>query len=169
MLGKTGMFNTLIKSLIKLFKGNINVYMVMIITSAIAAVSMLTAQVVSAYLIVFPIMLPLYKKMKFDRAAAMIIAQTAIASMCFVPWGIAVVNSSVFAGVDAMELSRRLIPVAACFIPVIILQWIYFGSRHKKQGGAVVIQWSDEEAGAGQAGRDDGLARPKRLDRKSVV
>lgn len=163
MLGKTGMFNTLIKSLIKLFKGNINVYMVMIITSAIAAVSMLTAQVVSAYLIVFPIMLPLYKKMKFDRAAAMIIAQTAIASMCFVPWGIAVVNSSVFAGVDAMELSRRLIPVAACFIPVIILQWIYFGSRHKKQGGAVVIQWSDEEAGAGQAGRDDGLARPKRF------
>lgn len=161
MLGKTGMFNTLIKSLLKVFRGNINVYMVMVITSVIAAVSMLTAQVVSAYLIVFPIMLPLYKKMKFDRASAMIIAQTAIASMCFVPWGIAVVNSSVFAGVDAMELSRRLIPVAACFIPVIILQWIYFGIQHKKQGGSMNIQWSDEDDSTDQAGKDDGLARPK--------
>lgn len=161
MLGKTGMFNRLIQSLIRLFRGNINVYMVMVITSVIAAVSMLTAQVVSAYLIVFPIMLPLYKKMNFDRKAAMIIAQTSIAAMCFVPWGIAVVNSSVFAGVDAMELSRRLIPVAACFIPVIILQWIYFGIQHKRQGGSMTIQWGDQDSGAGQAENDDPLARPK--------
>lgn len=105
-------------------------------------------------------MFPLYKKMKFDRMAAMIIAQTSIAAMCFVPWGIAVVNSSVFAGVDAMELSRRLMPVAVCFIPVIALQWIYFGIQHKKQGGPMQIQWEDGDHEQNGEGKDDALLRP---------
>ena len=83
MLGETGMFDTLIKSFLKLSHGRLNVYMVMIITSIIAAMGMLTATVATAYLIVFPIMLPIYKKMKFDHASAMIIAQTAIAGMCW--------------------------------------------------------------------------------------
>ena len=117
MLTKTGMFNTLIGGIIKLFRGTINVYAVMAITSILGAIGMLTAQVNTAYLILFPMMLPIYKKMQFDRKSMMIIAQTGIASMCFVPWGIAVVNSSMFAGgVDPMDLSKRLIPVALCFI-----------------------------------------------------
>ena len=160
MLGETGMFDTLIKSFLKLSHGRLNVYMVMIITSVIAAMGMLTATVATAYLIVFPIMLPIYKKMKFDHASAMIIAQTAIAGMCFVPWGIAVVNSSVFAGVDPMELSRRLVPVAFCFIPAIVLQWIYFGYVHKKQGGLMAIDWSADEEESGEQKKSE-LARPK--------
>ena len=160
MLGETGMFDTLIKSFLKLSHGKLNVYLVMIITSVIAAMGMLTATVATAYLIVFPIMLPIYKKMKFDHASAMIIAQTAIAGMCFVPWGIAVVNSSVFAGVDPMELSRRLVPEAICFIPAIILQWIYFGYVHKKQGGLMTIDWSAEESKT-QDEKQNEMARPK--------
>ena len=160
MLGETWMFDTLIKSFLKLSHGKLNVYLVMIITSVIAAMGMLTATVATAYLIVFPIMLPIYKKMKFDHASAMIIAQTAIAGMCFVPWGIAVVNSSVFAGVDPMELSRRLVPVAICFIPAIILQWIYFGYVHKKQGGLMTIDWSAEESKT-QDEKQNEMARPK--------
>ncbi len=159
MLGETGMFDTLIKGFLNLSHGKLNVYMVMIITSIIAAMGMLTATVATAYLIVFPIMLPIYKKMKFDHASAMIIAQTAIAGMCFVPWGIAVVNSSVFAGVDPLELSRRLVPVAACFIPAIVLQWIYFGYVHKKQGGLMVIDWSAGE-GEGEDQKKTGMERP---------
>ena len=160
MLGETGMFDTLIKSFLKLSHGRLNVYMVMIITSVIAAMGMLTATVATAYLIVFPIMLPIYKKMKFDHASAMIIAQTAIAGMCFVPWGIAVVNSSVFAGVDPLELSSRLMPVSLCFIPAIILQWIYFAYEHKKSGGLMVIDWSEGEAGSEEKKEND-LSRPR--------
>ena len=158
MLGETGMFDTLIRGLLKLSHGKLHIYLVMIITTLIAAVGMLTATVATAYLIVFPIMLPIYKKMKFDHNAAMIIAQTAIAGMCFVPWGIAVVNSSVFAGVDPLELSSRLIPVSICFIPAIVLQWIYFGYMHKKQGGLMVIDWSSDEGGES---KENELARPR--------
>lgn len=159
VLSETGMFSILIKKLLKFSRGSLNVYAVMIMTSAIAAVSMLTATIVTAYLIVFPIMLPIYKKMNFNRKAAMIIAQTSIAAMCFVPWGIAVVNSSVFAGVDAMELSRRLIPVAFCFIPAIVLQWVYFGFKHKKQGGLMSVEWSEENNEL--EAKADSMERPK--------
>lgn len=158
MLSETGMFNTITRQLIKLTRGKVNVYMAMILTSLIAGIGMMTATVVTSYTIVFPAMMPLYKKMKFDCAAAMIIAQTAIAGMCFLPWGIAVVNSSVFANVDAMELSRRLIPVAICFIPAIVLQWVYFGIQHKRRGLPMVVEWSDEE---GSDEEENPLRRPK--------
>ncbi len=160
MLTETGMFDDLIRRLLKLSHGRLHIYAVMIITSVIAAVGMLTATVVTAYLIVFPIMLPIYKKMKFDHNAAMVIAQTAIAAMCFVPWGIAVVNSSVFAGVDPLELSRRLMPVSLCFIPSIVLQWVYFAYVHKKSGGLMVVDWSADEAESGEKKEND-LARPR--------
>ena len=104
MLSESGMFHILVKQFLKLFRGSMNIYLVMIMTSVIAAIGMLTSSVITAYLIVFPIMIPLYEKMKFNKISAMIIAQTAIAAMCFLPWGIAVVNSAVFAGVDALNL-----------------------------------------------------------------
>lgn len=160
MLTETGMFDDLIRKLLRLTHGKLNIYAVMIITSLIAVVGMLTATVVTAYLIVFPIMLPIYKKMKFDHISAMVIAQTAIAAMCFVPWGIAVANSSVFAGVDPMELSRRLMPVSLCFIPAIILQWIYFGYVHKKSGGLMVVDWTADAEQDGDK-KENELARPK--------
>ncbi len=160
MLSETGMFQILVSRLLRVFHGTMNVYVVMVLTSVIAAIGMLTATVVTAYLIVFPIMLPFYKKLKFDRAAAMVIAQTSIAAMCFVPWGIAVVNSSVFAGVNAMELSQRLIPVAVCFIPAIVLQWIYFGFRHKKSGGLMHIQWEEEKDKEEKKETEESMERP---------
>lgn len=161
MLTKTGMFNTLISRIIKLFHGTINVYAVMAITSVLGAIGMLTAQVNTAYMILFPMMLPIYKKMQFDRRSIMIIAQTGIASMCFVPWGIAVVNSSMFAGgVDPMELSKRLIPVALCFIPVIILQWLYFAYEHRKNGRPMRVEWNSEAEGV-QEETANAMARPQ--------
>ncbi len=159
LLTETEMFDILIQKFLRLSSGRLHLYAVMIITSLIAAVGMLTATVATSYLIVFPIMLPIYKKMKFDYRSAMIIAQTAIAAMCFVPWGIAVVNSSVFAGVDPLELSHRLIPVALCFIPAIILQWIYFAYEHKKSGGLMVVDWSAEADKDTERTRNE-LARP---------
>lgn len=143
MLSETGMFNTMAMGLIKIIGGRVHLLVVMFMTSVIAAIGMLTATVATAHSIVFPAMLPLYKKMKLDRAHAMVIAQTSIAAMGFIPWGVAVVNSSAFAGVDPLSLSKRLIPVCICFIPVIVLQWFYFAWRHKKAGLPMVMEMSE--------------------------
>lgn len=159
MVSETGMFEILGTSMLKLFRGKLNLYMMMAMTSMLAAIGMMTANVATAYLIVFPIMIPLYERFHFDKKAAMIIAQTSIAAMCFLPWGIAVVNSSVFAGVDAMELSRRLIPVSLCYIPAIVLQWIYFGMVHKKKTGIMSVDLPSGGLFAGQS--ENGMKRPK--------
>ena len=88
-----------------------------------------------AYLITFPILVPLYKKYDFDREAAFIIAQTAMSAMCFIPWGIGMAYTASSAGLSANELSKASVPWALCFIPAIILQWVYFGIKHKKRVG----------------------------------
>ncbi|KAA8669675.1 SLC13 family permease [Clostridium sp. HV4-5-A1G] len=145
LLSETGMFDIIVGGFIRLTKGKVNVYIVMIMTTIIAGFGALTASVASAYLVVFPVMITLYKKLKFDRKAAMIIAQTAISAMCFVPWGVGIGNSAVFAKVDPLTLAKQVIPISLCFIPVIILQWIYFGIRHKKQVGSTGIVADVEE------------------------
>lgn len=69
-----------------------------------------------------------------------------------------------YAGVNAMELSQRLIPVALCFIPVIILQWVYFGFQHKRSGGLMTIEWTDDDAAevpADGKGKKEDFSRPK--------
>lgn len=133
LLTETGMFTALVDGFIKATKGKINIYGVMIMTTIIAAIGMLTANISTAYLVVFPVMLTLYDRLRFDKKAAMIIAQTALGAMSFIPWGISVASSAVFANVDPIVLSKQVIPISLCFIPVIILQWIYFGIQHKKQ------------------------------------
>lgn len=135
LLTETGMFDILVEKIMKLTGNKVNVFMVMIMTTVISAIGNLTASIVTAYLIVFPIMLPLYKRINFNRKDAMIIAQTAAVAMAFVPWGIGIATSAVFAEVDAVELSRQVIPISICVIPVIILQWLYFARKHKSQNG----------------------------------
>lgn len=160
MLNETGMFNIAIRNILRLTKGKVSVYVVMILTSVLSGLGFLTAQVVTAYSIVFPALMPLYKKTKLDKSTVIILASTSIAAMGFIPWGIAVVNSSVFANVDPLVLSSRLIPVSLCFIPVIIMQWIYFGIQHKKQGLPVVIEWNQDEENQ-VADKNAAMRRPK--------
>ncbi len=133
LLTETGMFDILVEKIMKLTGNKVNVFMVMIMTTVISAIGNLTASIVTAYLIVFPIMLPLYKRINFDRKHAMIIAQTAAVAMAFIPWGIGISTSAVFADVDSVELSRQVIPISICVIPVIIIQWLYFAHKHNTQ------------------------------------
>lgn len=140
LLSETGMFEIIVKNIMKLTKGKINVYIVMVLTTLISAIGMLTASPVSTYLIVFPVLLSLYNKTNFDKKAAMIIAQTTIAAMSFLPWSMGIATSAVFAEVDPLELSKQVVPITLCFIPVIVAQWVFFAMRHKKQMNLLPIQ-----------------------------
>lgn len=137
MLTETGMFDTVINGLVRLVGNKMNVVVIMIMTSVIGAVGYLTASMSTAYLICFPIMIPLYKKFKMNQEYAFIVCQTAMSAMCFLPWGIGVVNSAMMAGCDPMELASASIPWGLCFIPAIVLQWGYFALRHKKEKGTL--------------------------------
>lgn len=137
MLTESGMFDTIINGVVTLVGERMNVVVVMIMTTIIGALAYLTASMSTAYLICFPIMIPMFKKFNIKREYAFIICQTAMAAVCFLPWGIGVVNSSIMAGCDPTELAAASIPWGLCFIPAIILQWIYFAWRHKRENGTL--------------------------------
>lgn len=137
MLTETGMFDKIVGALTGIIGSRMNVVVIMVMTTVIAAIGMLTANISTCYLITFPIMLPLYKKYNFNRVYAFILTQTAMAAMCFIPWGIGIALSAMMADCDTVELSVASIPWALCFIPVIIAQWVYFAWKHKKETGTL--------------------------------
>jgi len=143
----TGVFDTIVSAVTNKLGDKMNVIVIMILTSVIAAFAILTGNFTPAYLITFPILVPLYKKYDFDREAAFIIAQTAMSAMCFIPWGIGMAYTASSAGLSANELSKASVPWALCFIPAIVLQWVYFGIKHKKRVGTfgVVVENVEEE------------------------
>lgn len=135
MLTEAGVFDTIVSAITTKLGDKMNVIVIMILTTLIGGFSILTGNFTPAYLITFPLMVPLYKKFDFDREAAFIIAQTAMSALCFIPWGIGMAYTASSAGLDADHLAAASLPWGLCFIPAIILQWVYFGIKHKKRVG----------------------------------
>lgn len=161
MLTETGMFDKIVGGITKVIGSKMNVIVIMILTTVIAAVGMLTANISTCYLVTFPIMMPLYKKYRFSRVHAFILAQTALAAMCFIPWGIGIALSAMMAGCDTVELASASIPWALCFIPVIIAQWVYFAYKHKKEVGTLGLPAASElENGQGAQAQENKNSRP---------
>ena len=135
MLTEAGVFDTIVMAVTKKLGKKMNVIVIMVLTTLIGGFSILTGNFTPAYLITFPILVPLYKEFDFDREAAFIIAQTAMSALCFIPWGIGMAYTASSTGLDANELAAASMPWGICFIPAIILQWVYFGWKHKKRVG----------------------------------
>ena len=143
MLSETGMFDIIIGKFVSIVGDKMNVVIVLVMTTVISAIGYLTANISTTYLITLPIMVPMFKRFKLDQRWAMIVCQTAICAMCWLPWGIGVVNSAMMAGVSPEELATASIPWGATFIPGIVLQWVYFTLTHKKKYGTLGVQVSD--------------------------
>ncbi|WP_202813090.1 SLC13 family permease [Ligilactobacillus equi] len=159
MLTKTGMFNTIVNFITS--KVKMNAVVLMILTTLIGGFSILTGNFTPAYLITFPILLPLYKKFNVDRGDAFMIAQTAMSAMCFIPWGIGMAYTASSAGLNATHLSKEGMWWGLCFIPVIVLQLIYFAMRHKKINGTFGAVNHEETAQEKQEEAE--FERPKML------
>lgn len=145
MLSETGMFSIIINKLVSMLGDRMNVVVIMIITCVISAVAYLTANMSTTYLIVFPIMIPMFNKYKIDRMYAFLLCQASIGAMCWLPWGIGLVNSAVMAGVSAEELAAASIPWGLCFIPALILMIVYFALRHKQKYGTLGLPQESTE------------------------
>lgn len=74
MLTEAGVFDTIVSAITTKLGNKMNVIVIMVLTTLIGGFSILTGNFTPAYLITFPLMVPLYKKFNFDREAAFIIA-----------------------------------------------------------------------------------------------
>lgn len=166
MLTETGMFDTIVGAVMKVIGNRMNVVVVMVMTVIIGALGYLTANMSTTYLICFPIMIPLYKKFKLDQSYAFLLCQSAIAAMCFLPWGIGIANSAMMAGCDTTELAAASIPWGICHIPMIILMIVYFTIMHKKEVGTLGVPTNVEVEATGTEKKEEETkenpnARPK--------
>lgn len=159
MLTEAGVFDTIVSAITTKLGNKMNVIVIMVLTTLIGGFSILTGNFTPAYLITFPLMVPLYKKFDFDREAAFIIAQTAMSAMCFIPWGIGMAYTASSAGLDANKLAAASMPWGLCFIPAIIFQWVYFGIKHKRRVGTFQAVTTTVEAAAQQ--EENQNRRPK--------
>ncbi|MDD2980242.1 MAG: SLC13 family permease [Hespellia sp.] len=164
MLTESGMFDTIVGVITRIIGDKMNVVIIFILTTVISAIGMLTANISTCYLITFPIMLPLYKKYRVNRVDAFLVTQSTMAAMCFIPWGIGIAMSAMMADCDTVELATASIPWALCFIPVIILEWIYFTIQHKKQYGTLGLpETAEKETEAEKAQADENPNRRPKL------
>lgn len=161
MLNESGMFDLMIDRLIKILGKKMNVVVIAMLTTFIGMIGYLTANFSTVYLLCFPLMLPLYKKFKFDKEDAFYICQTACALVGFLPWGIGIAYTAAAAGLDSMELANAAVPWGLCIIPTIILQWIYFSMRHKKIHGTLGLPSNVNESSDALEKQDKPNARPK--------
>lgn len=160
MVSETGMFDTIVEKILQVTKDKMNIYIAMILTIIISAIAMLSANVATTYIIAFPTLVPLYKRLNLDRRYLLILTTSAIAMMGFIPWGIALATMSAFSGLSPDHLAGLVWPAAFLFIPVYPFMIMYFARQHKKKVGTIYIleHLEREEAAAKQENPNN---RPK--------
>lgn len=151
MVSESGMFDTIVNKILDITKDKMNVYVAMTLTVIVSSVAMLSANVATTYIIAFPTLVPLYKKLKLDRKYLLILTTSAIAMMSFIPWGIALATMSAFSGLDPEHFAKAVVPGALLFIPVFPCMIIYFAKQHKKNVGTIhIIEDAELELAATQ-------------------
>ena len=158
ILSETGMFDIVVGKIVRV-TGN-NVVVVMLATIAIALIGHLDGAYNTTYLITIPTLLPIYKKLKLDSRILMFLTVMGATAMCVVPWGALVVQLTPFAEVEAIEISRRLIPYAVLAL-LMAFVWVgIFAVSYKKSGqGAAVL----ETAASKMDFSDNPNARPEKF------
>lgn len=155
-----GMFDIIIGKLLKVVGNKMSVPVILVLTSVISLIVSLTANITAAYLVTVPIVITLYKLYDIDRVASIVLIGTSLVIFSFVPWSFGLAMSSQTIGVQISDLSAAALPWAMCFIPVMVLEWIYFTLAHKKKHGTLGLPQSAAELEEGEK-KENPLARPK--------
>lgn len=169
MLTETGMFEQIIQVILQIIGDKMNVVTVFVLTTVIALIVGLTTNIVAIYLIVFPVTIPLYKKFGINRIAAVILVQTASCVLAFLPWNYNLTLGVASTGCDLNDLSAAALPWGMCLIPVVVLQWMYFAARHKKEHGTLGLGQRKETESVKEAENGDLNARPQLIWINAVI
>lgn len=160
LLTDSGMFDIIIDKLLSLVGDKINVAVILVLTSVISLIVALTSNITAAYLVTIPIVLQLYKRFDIDRVAAIVLIGTSLVIFSFVPWSFGLAMNAQMVGADINELSTSAMPWAMCFIPVMVIEWVYFTLAHKKKHGTLGLPQNAGEVEAAEKAENP-LARPK--------
>lgn len=163
-----GLFDPLIRNMIRITKGNI--ITVSVGTVVIAAIAQLDGSGASTFLISIPALLPLYKHLKMNPYLLLLLVGGSASIMNMLPWAGPLGRTASVLNMDVTELWRPLIPIQMIGMVLMIALAVFFGimekRRVKKHYGllgadeaAVAIEAVNGNSSKEEVG--ESLARPK--------
>src|SRR5690625_2458092 len=126
-----GLFDPLIRTLIKWTKGN--VITVSVGTVIIAAIAHLDGAGASTFLITIPALLPLYKHLKMNPYLLLLLIGGSASIMNMVPWAGPLGRTASVLNVDVTELWRPLIPIQIIGMVLILLLAAFRSEEHTSE------------------------------------
>ena len=109
LMSDQGVFDPVVNFLIK--KAGTNVTLVLLATAAVAVIGHLDGSGATTFIITITAMLPLFKKLKMDNRALMMLVCVAIGVMNVCPWGGPTIRAATVLETDPNILWHRLLPV----------------------------------------------------------
>ena len=116
LMSDQGVFDPVVNFLIK--KAGTNVTLVLLATAAVAVIGHLDGSGATTFIITITAMLPLFKKLKMDNRALMLIVCVAIGVMNVCPWGGPTIRAATVLETDPNNLWHRLLPVQAAMLAI---------------------------------------------------
>lgn len=152
LMSEQGVFDPIVNFLIK--KAGTSVTLVLLATAAVGIIGHLDGSGATTFVITITAMLPMFKKLKMDNRALMLLVCVAIGVMNVCPWGGPTIRAATVLETDPTMLWQRLIPVQAVMLGVtFIVAFLLSGvqkRRIKKLG--LTADDSVEEAAAEEKG-----------------
>lgn len=160
VMSDTGMFDVIVKKLVKLAGDNI--IAVTVATAIIATIAHLDGTTATTVLITIPALYPVYKKMNIDPKMLLCLTGACMGVMNLLPWGGPVARAATVISMDANDLWHILIPVQILGLVANIVVGVLLGMYAKKHGagrGKGEIIEVDEKTQQ----EEEALRRPKLL------
>ncbi len=153
LMSDQGVFDPVVNFLIK--KAGTNVTLVLLATAAVAIIGHLDGSGATTFIITITAMLPLFKKLKMDNRALMMLVCVAIGVMNVCPWGGPTIRAATVLETDPNILWHRLLPVQG-FMLVITFVVAFLQSGIQKRRIKKLGLTADDSAVEDAAAEDKG-------------
>lgn len=132
ILSATGFFDRIIKSLLSL--ANDSIYVIMVVTVAVACVAHLDGSGASSFLIAIPALLPIYQRMNLRPTTLMLVLAVSMGVMNLLPWGGPTIRvANIISGVDSDELYAQMMPMQVVGLILSLALALYMGFLEKSR------------------------------------
>ncbi len=119
LMSEQGVFDPIVNFLIK--KAGTSVTLVLLATAAVGIIGHLDGSGATTFVITITAMLPMFKKLKMDNRALMLLICVAIGVMNVCPWGGPTIRAATVLETDPNILWQRLLPVQGTMLVVTFL------------------------------------------------
>ncbi len=131
LMSDQGVFDPIVNFLIK--KAGTNVTLVLLATAAVGIIGHLDGSGATTFIITITAMLPMFKKLKMDNRALMLLICVAIGVMNVCPWGGPTIRAATVLETDPNNLWHRLLPVQGTMLIItFVVAFILSGLQKRR-------------------------------------